>query len=304
MLMDALELLRNVSEAYRTLATLQIDGVHITESGDENANSRFEQRLRFFYAAPDRMRYEPCGQKAGIQIADGAHLHTTHRGHGFEPGPTFTSTPVSNIPWHGLPHFFRPDLPLSDPTFIFRNVDQRVAGARIVRQEDGCHVLSVTYEPTPGSALVIDPDISFWVSASTLMVMKQQGKWGHRLPLEDEVRWSRLTTCVHSMRLNEPIPDGTFNFAPPPGAKPMTRPRSGSGFIHPGRNERERLEHHGSHEWDGDTLIEHSEWKIRGVILNFERRLAFSDGDSELRVDERITVPQGETQGSFKVPLK
>ena len=78
----------------------------------------------------------------------------------------------------------------------------------------------------------------------------------------------------------------------------------GTGFIQNGPNERSRIEHRGSHEWQGDTLVEHSKWKVRGVILSFERRLTFSADESELSIAERIIGPQGEAGGSFKVALK
>jgi hypothetical protein len=69
-------------------------------------------------------------------------------------------------------------------------------------------------------------------------------------------------------------------------------------------SERSRLEHRGSHVWQGDTLVEHSKWKIRGIILTFERRLTFSDDESELNIGERIIGTEGEAEGSFKVSLR
>ena len=56
--LDALELLRNVSAAYRAITTLKVEAVNISESGDEDGSSRSEQRVHFFYGAPNRIRYE------------------------------------------------------------------------------------------------------------------------------------------------------------------------------------------------------------------------------------------------------
>jgi outer membrane lipoprotein-sorting protein len=56
-----LTLLREVSVAYRSLKTLVLEAAIITESGDENSSQHSEQRVRFYYAAPDRIRYERCG---------------------------------------------------------------------------------------------------------------------------------------------------------------------------------------------------------------------------------------------------
>ena len=63
------------------------------------------------------------------------------------------------------------------------------------------------------------------------------------------------------------------------------------------------LSNSGSHSWDGDTLVEDSRWKMRGLLLQFERRLLFSADGTELRVRERINGPQGAVEGEFVVPL-
>jgi hypothetical protein len=57
----------------------------------------------------------------------------------------------------------------------------------------------------------------------------------------------------------------------------------------------------GAHEWQGDTLVERSDWKIRGLVLNFERRLTFSEDGKELRVEERVTGPKRYAETSCKL---
>ena len=74
--MDALALLREVSDAYRKLKSLAVEASIVSESGDENNNQRSEQRVRFFYAAPNRIRFEPCGKNGTVQVADGDRLHS------------------------------------------------------------------------------------------------------------------------------------------------------------------------------------------------------------------------------------
>ena len=77
----------------------------------------------------------------------------------------------------------------------------------------------------------------------------------------------------------------------------------GSGFVQHSSDGQQRLEHHGSHEWDGDTLVEHSKWKIRGMSLAFERRLTFLVDEKELHITERITGPKGEVESSSDLPV-
>jgi hypothetical protein len=246
-----------------------------------------------------------------VQVADGTHLHTLFRqARGFEGGARVSSIQMPEM--HFLPHVFRPDFPLTnDGTFLFQGIEECAADAGILREEDGCYVIAVTYnQPSPHPGVVTRGDILFWVNTATLMVVKQQGDLGHRFPVDDEVRWTRLTMSVRNMRLNEPLPEDTFQFTPPADANIAAAGRcgismgGGGGFIQDGPNGRGRIEHRGSHEWQGDTLVEHSKWKIRGFVLSFERRLTFSDDETELSIAERIIGPQGEAGGSFKVALK
>lgn len=306
--MDALTLLREVSEAYRGLQTLALEAALIQESGDENASQRGERRVRFFYAAPDRMRFEPCGKGGALQVADGKYLHTCFldRGRHFGHDQTYTSVPIAET--GPPPHVFQPEYASAGEAFLFPGIDERVAAAEILREEDGCHVVSVTYEPPAHPGLVLSGSaVLFWVHMANRMVMRQQGEMGHRFPAEDEVTWSRHAMVVRQMRVNEPLPEETFHFTPPPDAILETCCGGGgsgvTGFVEHGADGQRSLEYHGSHEWQGDILVEHAKWKIRGMKLSFERRLTFSEDGKELSVVERIAGPQGEVQTSCKLPV-
>jgi hypothetical protein len=306
---DALTLLREVSEAYGRLQSLAIEATLVSESGDEDSNQRGEQRVRFFYAAPGRIRYESGGRHGQVQVSDGRLLHNVFSGHPGDRRPRYTSVPVDQM--HCLPHQFRPDFPFagSDAAFLFQGIDERVGEAKMLGDEAGCHVVSVTYEPSPRRRIQIQGSaVVFRVNAENRMIMRQQADIGHRFPTEEEVNWTRHTVSVRTMRVNEPLPDDTFQFTPPPEAAEMAAGRCGvtmsasGGFIEGGADDGRRLEHRGSHEWDGDTLVEHSKWKIRGMTLDFERRLSFTEG--ELRVAERVTGPKGKAEGSYILPLE
>jgi outer membrane lipoprotein-sorting protein len=302
---DAMTLLREVSDAYRGLKTLAVEASHVTESGDEDSNQRGEQRVRFFYAAPDRFRFESGGMKGMVQVSDGSQMHTVFHVHG--QGPQYTSIPAAQM--QGPRHLFRSDFPFAggDEAFLYQGLDERVAAAQIVREEGGCHVVSVTYEPSRNLGIIISaPAVVFRVNAESRMIMGQQGEIGHRFPTEEEVTWTRHAISVRTMRVNEPLPGDTFQFVPPPEVTEMAQRcgvsmSGGAGFIESGTDEQHRLEHRGSHEWNGDTLVEHSKWKIRGMTLTFERRLSFTE--SELAVAERVIGPKGSAEGSYRLPI-
>jgi hypothetical protein len=214
---------------------------------------------------------------------------------------------------HQLPHLFRPEFPLAggEPPFLFPGIEERVTGAQILREESGCYVVAVSYQPPQQHSgfLVGESGILYWIGAENRMVMRQQGEVGHRFPTEDEVSWTRHTVSVREMRIDQPLPEDTFRFTPPAESTPLTPGRSGftmvggGGFIEGGPDERRRMEHRGWHEWQGDILVEHSKWKIRGMTLTFERRLKFSADENELQVDERIAGPGGETRTNSTLAL-
>jgi len=307
--MDALTLLREVSDAYRSLRSLSVEASILTESGDENFSQHSEQRVHFLYAAPDRIRYERFGKNGIVQVADGKELHTSFGGRRFAGKPHYSSVPAANLP--RLPHLFQPDFPfgVADEVFLYQGIEQGVVAAQILRHEDGCHVVSVTYKPSPRFGVITGSPVLLWVNGENRIVMRQEGEVGHRRPAEDEITWTRHTVAVRKVSINEPLSENTFHFTPPPdsnqteaGRFPLVA-RIQSGFVeHSSDNERP-LEHRRSHEWDGDTLVEHSKWKMRGVTLLFERRLTFSADGKELHIAERITGPKGEVTGNHSLPV-
>jgi outer membrane lipoprotein-sorting protein len=307
--MDAIALLRDVSDAYRALTTLAVEASVVTESGDENSNSRSEHRVRFLYAAPDRVRYKPLGDQGIAQVADGEFLHTAFGGRGFRGGIRYTKIPVRRN--FRLPHLFRPDSPIAggDEPYLFIGIDERVRAAEHRRDEDGCHVLAVTYEPSPHLTLVESPATLFWIDAKTRMVMRQYGELGYRFPASDDVNWTRHTISVRRMLIDDPLPADAFEFTPPSGAVVeetgggcRVSVGGGSGFAER-RPDGNRVEHRSSHEWEGDTLVERSTWRMRGMTLEFERRLTYSPDAAELRIQERVTGPKGDTETNLTLPV-
>jgi hypothetical protein len=305
--MDALEVLREVSHAYRRLRTLSVSAIHLIESGDENSSTSSRTRMRFLYAAPDRARFEQLGERGMLQVADGQNIHTLFPRMPVGNGPRYASIPSSSMPFP--PHCFRSEFPLSgDAAFLFTGIEERVESAEVVRQEEGCLVVSVRYAPSTHAAFIVHgPSVLFWVRTDNRMVMRQQGSIGHRRPTEDDISWSSHTISVESLTIDEDLTDDAFSFTPPEGATSAGCGVSvglGAGFIENSVDQAKRVEHRGSHSWDGDTLVEQSRWKMRGLLLQFERRLSFSEDGAELRVGERISGPRGTVESDFLVPLR
>jgi hypothetical protein len=303
--MDAITLLHEVAATYRNLQTLTLTATLIQESGDEEANQRSQRRVHFAYAAPDRMRCQTGGPMGVLTVADGKDLHTCF-GRPFN-GPRYHSVPISET--GPLPHLFQPEFASSGETFLFPEIDQFVVRSEILREEDGCQVVSVSYPPPPHQSLFTGDSVLFWIDPLSHMVMRYQGRMGHRMPMRDRVTWSNHTVVLREFRLNPELEDDTFRFVPPPGSQPEDFTGSagwiggGSGFSRHSGDPKQHLEFQGSHNWEGDVLVEHGKWKMRGIQFDLERRFEFSDDEKELRVTEKITGPQGNAEMSCKLPV-
>ncbi len=310
--MDASALLSQVSETYRNLRSLTAEATIIRESGDEYSSQRNERRVRFAYAAPDRRRFESLGDGGVIQVCDGAQIHSLFRHAGPLQRPRYSTAPAHN---DRPPHDFRPDLPFGggNEPFLFSHINAGVKEAETLPDQDGHWVVWVSYEPGLHPAITTSP-VRFRIDPGRFCVMRLQTDTGHRFHTRDEINWTRHTLIIRELRIDEPIPDSTFDFTPPPDAVTLPHGRGilggggGAGFIDRASSGQAwsgqgAFEHHGSHDWEGETLVEHSRWKMRGAMLTFERRMTFSDGNGSVEIVERATGPKGRTETRSSLEL-
>ena len=302
--MDARTLLNQVSDAYRKLRSLTADATLVRESGDDDSNQRSQQRVRFFYSAPDRVRFESLGDRGVVQVCDGTHTDTVFPRMGPGQRSRYSRMPANR---QRLPHDFQPQLPFGggNEPFLFAHINERVTEAELLPDENGHRVISVTYEPGPHAGFSTKP-LRFRVDPASFCIMRVAADLGHRFPTHDEITWTRNTLNIRHLHIDEPIPDSTFAFTPPADAAELPQGHGvrgsfggGGGFIRGSATGLDRFEHQGSHEWQGETLIEHSRWNLRGVLLKFERRMTFSEGNKHVDIVEHATGPQGNAEATY-----
>ncbi len=304
---DAVALLNQVSDAYSKLRSLAIEATVISESGDEDDNHRNEQRVRFLYASPDRVRYEPLGKRGVLRVCDGTQIHTLFRHSGPMGAPHYNRAPVNS---QALPHSFRPGLPSggNNDAFLFNRINEFVKDAEALPDENGYRVVSVTYEPGPISAISTSP-VRFWIDPNSFLIMRTWAAMAHRPPTHDEMVWTMHTVVVRHIRVDEPVPDEAFTFTPSadaveqPGGRGMIGGFGGGGFRRPAANGRREMERHSSNEWQGETLVETSRWRIGDATFTIERRMKFSEGNKSVEIVERATGAKGENEIRYGIEL-
>jgi outer membrane lipoprotein-sorting protein len=308
--MDALSLLQEVAAAYRNLETLAVEASFATGSGDEGNNQERERRATFLYATPNHVRYE-THEGAFLEVFDGRKRRMLHSFHPPNGRPTYTETPVDPAP---VPHSFAPELPYLGDCILFARIADCVAGAEMIREENGCFVVSVTYESRNFSEMMTptSPPL-FWIDAQTRMVMRYESEvsislptplrpnGGPPFPLERATpSLMRSTMTTHSIRINEPVPSDAFQLTVPDNAiienpAPMGRGHVSSSSTSYSLGARS-LGCSDSHEWDGETVVQHSQIRVHGKILIFERRITFTEDYASLHVEERVSSGTAHTQ--------
>ena len=312
--MDALSLLEAVRDTYSKLKTLSVEFLITSESEQDGSFNRHEQRARAWFAAPDRIRIEQGARHNNVTVTNGAILQQY-----FAAAKRYSKINITRQEM--LPGFFRPDTPSIGPTFLFQRIAERIAEAKILRDEtlaaDGleelCHVLSVQYDPPQYTgAIRANSALTFWVNSRTHLISRLAGEYTHRHPAHDETSSTKWILIFTRAMVNERVAPETFEFVPPADALDTSDPMGGGGggrvaFGGGGGSIRQRggnrFEEWHSHQWAGDTLVEHTKLKVWGLDLAIERRLTLSEDRSELRIVERITGPKGQTEREFSVPM-
>lgn len=286
----------------------------ITESRDDGF-SRAERPVSFSYLAPDKVRLEQ-GKRGATSVSDGQFLLT------YLPGANRYGKRPATVGEH-LVGSFNPEFPYqaNESAFLFGRVAERVADAELVREEmlafqniaTRCYVISVRYEPSPRRAVVVSGSpFLFWVQVETRLILRSEFELTIEFPGKDP-RSTKQILALNTAVIDQPIAPSTFAFTPPPEAEefPTNSFNRGGGWIggigggglQQTTGTKRGVARSHSHDWDGETFVEHSRVNFFGHEILFERRWAFSDDRTAIRVIERIQGPQGATGHTVTIPV-
>jgi outer membrane lipoprotein-sorting protein len=287
--MTALARLQATAALYQQLPHLTAELRFTTESGDEHSLTRTEERVRAWYAAPDRIRIEQGGRRGLIHVSDGEH--DTHY-----YGAPHRYTKTKRLKTDLLPGLFQPAFPLAGtPAFLFHDIAQNV-----IRAEDAppatvngtlCHVLTVEYAPAPHPSAEFSP-LTIHLDAATGLVRQLAGEARHYIPPLHDRQSIRQTLTALSINTTDAPPPDTFTYTPPADAIDDSNRHGHAGLVTSRLADpiRQLTADHAQY-WDVDTLVD--EWTLhwQNTPLTLHRRLTRSNG--AIQLSERITGPHG-----------
>jgi thiol-disulfide isomerase/thioredoxin len=272
---NGLEILKKMSEVYRTLESYQFEGTLTKETTAEGFLQRREVPIFKAAVLPDKVRVESgLPKNRVISVSDGkdswlyfARLQQYSRSTPAEMRQIIERGPVSEAgSISALATKFVDD---------YGNLAEEVSGVQLLRteilQNDGraseCYVVEFT-DPVPPASLRITEVLprTLWVEKKDFLVLKDISGSRSESPEDGVESESHQTLVLKRARINEPLPDELFSFVPPEGSKELVLSR----FARPRRRtlEGEELTDFTLKDLSGEQVNLKS---LRGkvVLLNF-----------------------------------
>jgi outer membrane lipoprotein-sorting protein len=289
--MDARELLNRVAETYAKLESFEVDILHTSESGDEDASRSSSHRSRGWFEAPHKVRWQQNSSRGIVMVTDGVDRHhysgamKHYSGGTVQPGQRLMGSFLSEHPLGG------------GMVFLFAGIAEKVAEAVVVKEEPEQVVVSVRYKTEP-NPIYSHSVVLFTINSRSNLVLRMEGEATHQFPGQDESQTSREVSIFSHGFLNQPIPEATFQYVPPADAVDQSEQhrRSGDGTARRGPDGFETWH---SSDWEGETFVDNFELKIRAMELKFERRLTFAGKDLEIL--ETVSGPHGGSEHTCRL---
>jgi outer membrane lipoprotein-sorting protein len=240
---DALDILNKVGATYRGVKTLQAEGDVITGMTGPGMQQNMTTHILLTLTGSGKVRMESkTGMMNVLVISDGEttwlYMPALNR---------YSKLPVGQTAAAGNPSI-PGALPGLSGVGDFGKIAANIKEARLVRSEtlqlDGiatdCYVIDVIpaapsagSAPLAGSAALpkVEPiSQTVWVDKSRLLVTRVSSRARVTMPGESAATDTQSAITFNKLTLDNPVPDDTFSFTPPPGATELDL----SQFMPPG----------------------------------------------------------------------
>jgi outer membrane lipoprotein-sorting protein len=231
---DALDVLKNVALTYQAMKTFSAKSTTVMEMNNPNMQQKVETPMTITADSSGKMRMETTSMGGSLTVFDGSTLWIYISSLNKYMKVPSSSATSSGQPGGGTGTF----TPGTNP-FGYRSVASDVKEAKILRsdklQANGtdvdCWVVSVAYEASGGQpssqqtagtpAVDLTRTTTLWVDKAHYLVYRDDSTGKEIMPGIGAPTETKETIKFDSITVDQPIPEGTFTFTPPPGATEM-----------------------------------------------------------------------------------
>ena len=232
---DALDVLKNVALTYSAMRTYFAKSTTVMEMNGPNMQTKIETPLTITEDSSGKMRMETTSMGGTLTVFDGSTLWIYMSSLNKYMKMPSISVASSGQPGAGMEVFS----PGTNSFLGYRSVASNVKEADILRSEKlhangsevDCWVLSVEYQPAGGqvsseqtaSAPAVDlaSTKTLWVDKTHYLVYGEDSTDKMNMPGAAAPTQTKRTIKFERITVDQPIPEDTFAFTPPPGATEM-----------------------------------------------------------------------------------
>ena len=242
---DALNLLRNVAETYRSMTTFRAEGNTVTEMNGPAMQNKMEETMTLTLGSQGKMRMESKGAMGMLMVSDGQtmwnYMPQFNKYAKFSMSEMASKYAGTSVPkaGAGAAQGFE-GFGFSGVASQYSNVAANVKEAKVLRSETlhangtdvPCWVVSVEYEG-PGAEAIpqeaggvppmkVDSRTStLWIDQAHYLVYQEISNAKMTLPGTSSPTETKHTVTFKDIAVDEPVADDAFVFTPPEGATEM-----------------------------------------------------------------------------------
>lgn len=233
---DAIDLLKNVALTYRAMRTYSAKSTNVMEISGTNIQQKVEIPLTITADSSGKMRMESTGMAGMLMVFDGKTMWMYMPSLNKYTKLSSSDAASSGQLGSGTEMFG----PATNSFLGYQSVASNVKEAKILRSEKlhvngsdvACWVVSAEYEPSGGGqetseqtagapAADLAQTKTLWVDKTQYLVHQEDSTSKMNMSGASAPMETKQTIKFDSITVDQPVPEDTFTFTPPPGATEM-----------------------------------------------------------------------------------
>jgi outer membrane lipoprotein-sorting protein len=235
---QAMELLKEVADAYRNLKSYHLEGIEVRERSSEGTYYRTKSTFVWAFEKPGKFRWETKtpGINRKTMVSNGESIWN------YIPNlKQYTKKSVQPLSKAGDTDIGMDRIPNPLEKIGGTRITDLARGARILPdkainiggQSFECHVVEVLYRAPRGSDISASPMVTYWIDKNRKIVMRKLHKQtfisrthDERTEINDQINFSLV-------KVDESLPASLFVFTPPEDIKEVAKFIYNTGYTRP-----------------------------------------------------------------------